>query len=258
MFATTLLPNIAILSASNSQATRLDELLFGEVVQVFQVDKEYAYVKHLFTNREGFIRKNQLSHVSEDYARKFETGMLFRLSFPVSSIENERTGIQNFICAGAICSQSKNSIELANEQFSAPNPNHFLIPNNKTEELLRDAALLYLNAPENAGGRSVFGIDPVLFIAQVYAFAHIHIGNTLDEMTQKGHLIDFIHEIKCGDVAFFEDSQNQIIHAGICIGDNWILHCDGKVKSGRLDQQGLFDPKENGYIYNLRLIKRYF
>lgn len=258
MFASTLLSNIPILSEANNQAFTRDELLFGEVVQILQHAKDFVYVKHLHTQTEGYLKKNQLISISDEYARDFQAGMFLRLALPICALENQRTGIQNYISAGSICGSNKDAIHLGDDVFNFTMPNHFFANSSINENTLRDAALLYLNAPERKGGRTVFGIDPTLFITQVFAFSNTFIGNTLQDMITHGQVIDFIHEMKCGDVAFFEDEHNQIIHAGICIGENWMLHCDGKVKSGRLDQQGLFDPKENGYIYTLRLIKRYF
>ena len=258
MFASTLLSNIPILSEANNQAYTIDELLFGEAVQILQNAKDFVFVRHLQTQTEGYVKKNQLISISDEYAREFQSGIFLRLASPLSALENERTGIQNYISAGSICGINKESISLGEDLFSYTLPSIFLSNSSKKEDLLRDAALIYLNTPERKGGRTIFGIDSTLFLTQVFSYANTFIGNTLQYMITHGQVIDFIHEIKCGDVAFFEDEHNQIIHAGICIGENWILHCDGKVKSGRLDQQGLFDPKENGYIYTLRLIKRYF
>lgn len=257
MFATTILSNISILKEPSKNAPLIDEILFGEVVEYTHLSNGFTKVKHQWNQTEGFVLSNQLTYVSEEYAQTFANGQFLRLFSSTLDIENQRSSIKQFVPVGAIFNLKGDEIHIGDEIFAVDSncPNLY---HTKSEDKIRDAALLYLNVPEKNGARTNYGIDPQLFITQIFAFANIYIGHSLDQMIAQGTLIDFTHEIKCGDIAFFENESNQIIHAGICIGENWILHCDGKVKTGRLDQQGLFDPKENGYIYNLRLIKRYF
>lgn len=256
MHFSTLLSNIPIRSQATDNATQIDELLFGEVVECLDINGAWSRVKNAVTHIQGYVLTKQLLSVDAAYAEMFAQGKLKRLFYPIATTENERSSIRQYLPGGALLQLHKDKLKIGGELFSLPEP-FPQINHQKKEDILRDAALLYLNVPEKKGGRTIFGMDPTLFLTHVFSFADMYSGNTLDEMALLGEGVNFVHEMQCGDIAFFEDQNQIIVHAGICIGESWIMHADGKVKSGRLDQQGLFDPKENKYIHKLRLIKRY-
>jgi len=257
-FFSTLQALSPILEAAHTKAPRADELLFGEVCECTGEDGNYYKIRHLWNASEGYILKNQLAEVDATYAGAFAKGEWQRLFAPSARIENERSGLAYTLTAGSILPMlSNNRFSLAGEQFLIDPPLAGTSPV-LTSDIIRDAVLLFLNVPESHGGRSIMGIDPALFCQHIFGFAGIRLPPELEAMASAGTHVDFVHELKCGDLAFFSDADGRIIHAGIGIDDGWMIHCDGKVKSGRLDQQGLFDPRENRYIYQLRLIKRYF
>ena len=55
-----------------------------------------------------------------------------------------------------------------------------------------------------------------------------------------------------------EDSKEivrKIIHVGIILEENYIIHASGKVRIDRIDQQGIFNNKIGTHTHKLRLIK---
>lgn len=257
-FFSTLQALSPVLQAADSRSPKIDELLFGEVCECVGEEGKYYKVRHLWDLCEGFIQRNQLVPVSEDYAATFAAGKWDRLFLPAATVENERSGIQYTLSAGSVLPGLENNrFRLAEETFSLNSTQPNRIPA-RTADIIRDSVILFLNVPEVQGGRSIMGMDRAGFCQQVFAFAGIRLSPGFSAMAAEGTHVDFVHELRCGDIAFFSDPEGEIIHAGISIDDGWIIHADGKVKSGRLDQQGLYDPKENRYIYQLRLIKRYF
>ena len=45
----------------------------------------------------------------------------------------------------------------------------------------------------------------------------------------------FIEESEAGDLAFFNNDQGDIIHVGIILQNNHIIHASGKVRIDRID-----------------------
>jgi cell wall-associated NlpC family hydrolase len=57
-------------------------------------------------------------------------------------------------------------------------------------------------------------------------------------------------------LAFFDDAEGNIIHVGIILNNNEIIHAYGKVRIDKLDQQGIYNLDLKKYTHTLRVIKR--
>jgi cell wall-associated NlpC family hydrolase len=71
-----------------------------------------------------------------------------------------------------------------------------------------------------------------------------------------GEALSFIEESEPGDLAFFDNEEGKIIHVGIIMNDNYIIHASGKVRVDRLDHLGIFNAETNRHTHKLRVIKR--
>jgi cell wall-associated NlpC family hydrolase len=81
----------------------------------------------------------------------------------------------------------------------------------------------------------------------------------LREVTQQevqGEVLSFIEESEPGDLAFFDNTEGEIIHVGIIMKDNYIIHSYGKVKIDRLDHSGIYNVETNTHTHKLRVIKK--
>ena len=124
------------------------------------------------------------------------------------------------------------------------------------KESLIDTALLYLNSPEVKGGRSPFGIDADGFSQMVYRTIGILLKRRSDQQASQGTPLSFIEESEPGDLAFFDGPDGVINHVGLIMGDNYIIHCDGRVRIDRLDHTGIFNTELRKYTHPLRVIVR--
>ncbi len=78
---------------------------------------------------------------------------------------------------------------------------------------------------------------------------------TATEQSTLGEVLSFIEESEPGDLAFFDDEDGHIIHVGIVLENNYIIHAAGQVRVDRLDQTGIFNVAKNTHTQQLRLIK---
>jgi cell wall-associated NlpC family hydrolase len=125
-------------------------------------------------------------------------------------------------------------------------------------ELILQIAMKYLNTPYLWGGRSVFGIDCSGFVQQVYRFFGIKLPRDAYQQAIEGELIGFLQESKCGDLAYFDNQEGKIIHVGILIDAETIIHASGKVRIDKIDNLGILNTDTGERSHQLRIIKRYF
>ena len=124
-----------------------------------------------------------------------------------------------------------------------------------TKEKLVGNALIYLNTPYLWGGRSPFGIDCSGFTQVVYRLQGISLPRDAYQQAEIGTTLSFIEESEPGDLAFFDNNEGKIIHVGIILENNHIIHASGKVRIDRIDQQGIFNKEKGQHTHKLRLIK---
>ena len=61
---------------------------------------------------------------------------------------------------------------------------------------------------------------------------------------------------KVGDLAFFDNADGAIVHVGLLLDDQQILHASGEVRIDPLDHNGIYHRPRQKYSHKLRLIKR--
>ena len=76
------------------------------------------------------------------------------------------------------------------------------------------------------------------------------------QQSAQGEALSFIEESEPGDLAFFDNSEGIIVHVGIIMKDNHIVHAHGKVRVDGLDHTGIFNYETRTYSHQLRVIKR--
>ena len=70
-------------------------------------------------------------------------------------------------------------------------------------------------------------------------------------------MIDFLQQAHCGDLAFFDNEEGQIIHVGILLNANEIIHASGKVRIDKIDTNGIINADTGLRTQKLRIIRRY-
>jgi cell wall-associated NlpC family hydrolase len=101
-----------------------------------------------------------------------------------------------------------------------------------------------------------FGIDCSGFTQMVYKLNGFHLLRDASQQSTQGEALSFIEESEPGDLAFFDNEEGTIIHVGIIMADNYIIH-SGKVRIDRIDHLGIFNAETNKHTHKLRVIKNY-
>ena len=84
------------------------------------------------------------------------------------------------------------------------------------------------------------GIDCSGLTQMIYRINGYNIPRDAAQQVKLGETLSFIDESEVGDLAFFDDEDDNIIHVGLLLGNNYILHAHGEVRIDRIDQTGIY------------------
>ena len=87
--------------------------------------------------------------------------------------------------------------------------------------------------------------------------AGIRLRRDASQQAEQGQVVDFIELTQPADLAFFENEKGNIVHVGIVLANNQIMHAAGQVRIDRLDHFGIYNEERGIYSHKLRVIKRF-
>ncbi|MBT8272203.1 MAG: C40 family peptidase, partial [Bacteroidia bacterium] len=146
---------------------------------------------------------------------------------------------------------SLNGLKLFKHAFDG----HKISGKKKKEHLINTAAM-YMNAPYLWGGKTPFGIDCSGFTQMVYKINGYELLRDASQQASQGEALSFIEESEAGDLAFFDNADGDIVHVGIIMKDNYIIHAHGQVRIDRLDHSGIYNMDKRTHTHKLRVIKK--
>ncbi|MDF2453936.1 MAG: hydrolase Nlp/P60 [Bacteroidota bacterium] len=73
---------------------------------------------------------------------------------------------------------------------------------------------------------------------------------------QMGTALSFVEEAEAGDLAFFDNEDGNIVHVGMVLENQQIIHASGCVRIDKFDHYGIFHSDNKKYSHMLRVIKK--
>ena len=225
------------LRSEDSHASEMvSQLLFNEVYEVLEVKPEWIHVKTDLDQYEGWIQSKQHHALSEEDYNLLRNKRKYYTNKPIVEYKGR------FLSLGT--------------PLFEPYPDALEPPMVFQPSLMLEYGMKLLNAPYLWGGRTVFGIDCSGFVQLCARAAGKQLPRDASEQVKEGELVYFLPEILPGDLAFFGNEDGHIVHVGMMLDTERILHASGRVRIDYLDQSGIFNKERNGHTHRLQVIKR--
>jgi hypothetical protein len=231
---------------STDKSELVSQVLYGEVFKVLEQQKKWSKIRLVYDDYEGWIDNKQYQEITEEEYEKYSHKDSCYVTDLVEYVDCEKQHLY-LVTLGA----NIHTIPLLNHTFDGNS-----ISGIKPKLNLIDTAFLYLNTPYLWGGKTPFGIDCSGFTQMVYRLNGYKLFRDASQQSTQGEALSFIEESEPGDLAFFDNEEGDIIHVGIIMKDNYIIHAHGKVRIDRLDHSGIYNVETFSHTHKLRVIKK--
>lgn len=218
----------------SDKAEIVTEILFGESADILEVNKNWTKIKMHYDEYEGWMDTKQIRPISdEDFAKR-----------KVTVVTEDFSSV--------LMNDGKTLLSMGSEvEFP-------VVASRRSHDVRESIALTakeFLNVPYLWGGKSFFAVDCSGLTQLVYKVHNIKLPRDTYQQAEVGEALSFVEESRPGDLAFFENPEGKIIHVGIMLDSQKIIHASGKVRIDTLDSTGIFNKELNKHTHKLRVIK---
>lgn len=246
---TTSLNVIPVRAEPTHRSEQVTQALFGEQLFSLTEQDDFLYMQMLESGYEGWVQRAQVFEIAEGTAEHYTD--IVGLS-PVYAND------------GAQAIRLYHGTPVYNRHIEIGN-GYFKIEGETRQPTLGDFVsefpkLLehYLRTPYFWGGRTSAGIDCSGFSQAFLGHFGIRLRRDAYQQAESGELVNFLSEVKAGDLAFFDNEAGKVTHVGVMIDQETIVHASGEVRMDKLDHQGIYHKQHQKHTHQLRIIKRYF
>ena len=214
----------------------VSELLFNDIYKIIEENNEWLKIQCMYDSYEGWIRKLQHHEITDNEYKEYISKEKYIVNTPIVYYDD------------LVLSFGSKVFE--NIEGTIP------LSKNYDSDVLIESAFKMMNVPYRWGGKSVMGIDCSAFVQLCSKIAGYKLPRDASQQYEFGDTISNLSEAQAGDIAFFENKSHRIIHVGILLSKNMIIHASGKVRIDRIDETGIFNNELNQYTHYLCKIKR--
>lgn len=252
--AITLKSVVPIRKSADETSEMVSQLLFGEEFTILAVEERWLQIESC-DNYVGWIDRKMAS-LSDDSAG-VETSP-YIVSSPVAVIQCDGTEGVQYLSMGSMLTVYDDETEM----FRVGHVSGRLVSGaviklqwSCTAQLL-STARHWLNVPYLWGGRTIMGVDCSGFVQIVFRVNGVELPRDARDQAQKGRKLGKDEAIQPGDVAFFCNPAGDVIHVGILLACDRIIHSSGEVRIDKLDEKGIFREDTGKYTHTLHAVVR--
>lgn len=249
-----LLPVIPLRREPNDRSEMLTQVLFGETLRIFEKKQQWLSVETDLDSYPGWLAAGQVVMLEESTYHAINNATVYLTTGLLSRIREEGQEALQLPAGCALPGLEGNTMKVGERVFHYEGKAR--LDSRGTVEELVESALAFRNVPYLWGGRTVLGVDCSGFTQCIYRLNGVSLPRDASQQAGVGQQVSFLSEASPGDLAFFDNAEGTIVHVGLLLEDQKVIHASGKVRVDILDHHGIFNADSRNYSHQLRLIRR--
>lgn len=242
----------------SSKSEMTTQLLFGETYQIIEEQGEWLKIKIDSDGYECWINRLQHHSISENTYKEIQQHAI-HISAEVLQIV--QSGKYHYVVpmGSRFPFYDNHQFKIESQIYEVHGRvNSYTMPftSSYNGQACVEFATMLLNVPYMWGGKTLMGIDCSGLTQICCALAGYFLPRDAREQAQHGIPLAFLDEVQPGDLAFFHNEEGQIVHTGILINSQYIIHASGKVRIDKIDHYGIYSVEKREHSHHLRVIKR--
>ncbi|MFT4741991.1 MAG: hypothetical protein ACI9L9_002788, partial [Marivirga sp.] len=218
---------IPVRRSASDTAEQVTQLLFGDHFTVREVDGNWLKIEVYDDHYTGWIDQKQFHAISDAYFEQINLSNYKVCTDLVASILYHKNLVP--VTIGSIIPISTNELFKIEEHLGF-NGEAKSLSERRDFEYCKFIAMKYLNAPYQWGGKSPFGIDCSGFTQIVFKICGYRLLRDASQQVNQGKEVGHFADAVLGDLLFFSNEQNSVVHVGILFESQTIMHASGKVR----------------------------
>ncbi len=231
----------------------VNQLLFGETMMTLDIKGEWLKVRSLYDGYEGWLTEHLVSEVPETLATSELQYIAKGLTNPVTLPDQ----LINAPMGAHLTAYDAETRLLWNEDYKYHGTFRDLSKPVSPDQL-DHLVQAWINAPYLWGGKTFMGVDCSGFVQTIFKVLGVKIKRDAWQQAEQGSEVKNLKDAKKGDLAFFTNPEGRVVHVGILIDPDTIVHASGKVRKDRLDEKGITSRETGKRTHQLFSVKRYF
>lgn len=246
---------LAVRQQPSHRSEMTNQLLFGELIYVLDKLDSWFLIASAHDNYEGWVDLRQVTLLpEEEFILLNQSPTACLTSLHGRALCTGRPDI-HLLLGSKLPEVNENKLVISDKTFTIDGEIGQPDEQINAAQLVGDAQR-FLGSPYLWGGRSLFGIDCSGLVQVVFGLQGINLPRDSSMQVRLGHSVDFISEAMAGDLAFFDNQEEEIVHVGMMIDSRTVIHASGEVRIDGIDHYGIYNAQSQNYSHKLRIIKR--
>jgi cell wall-associated NlpC family hydrolase len=253
-FALVTVPAAPVRRKPDHRREMVNQLLFGERVRIIR-DKGPLWVKveSLHDGYRGWMTRTQLQEISRRESKTPVTCVTSRL---LQTLDWNGASMQ--VPAGAgLPAFSEGKGEIGEITYTYSGEFFDTLQVKPSASLAEQLALGWLHAPYCWGGRTPLGVDCSGFTQVIFKMMGIPLARDAWQQARQGTEVKKWEEARPGDLLFFDNTED-IVHVGLLLPGERMIHASGRVRIDPVDKKGVAAGTSGQPAYRLSCIRRYW
>lgn len=253
-YAVIVVPAAPVRRKPRHQTEMVSQLLFGEMVQIIKVkDSFWVKIRSLHDNYEGWLTHNLIQPVSKKQGKTKRE--FVAADYLNTLLFNEK--IMNVPMGSSLLNLTNGKGNLGDIEYSFAGNHLNRFSQRADGELIKQLTFKWLNAPYMWGGRTILGVDCSGFVQVNFKMIGLDLPRDAWQQAKDGKRVKNLKDAQAGDLAFFDD-DDEIVHVGILLNNEQIIHASGKVRIDPIDRKGIINIDTEKRTHSLLTIKRHW